>query len=414
MTTTQTNSASYVECRVCGAKVANIETHLRACHSEMTLEDYTKSYPDAPLMSENARAMLENVMNLKRKKEAVIQKSQKARVVEQVESIKHKLPMHIVFDLPAESCVSASKKPILITRLPDPENIIEDEELTRNAFWDVDISQTKSLIPEIDLNYVFNPEELKDQLMALELNIPCLVWGHKGTGKTEGIEQICARTNRAFMRVQHTTNTEECHIVGQWVVKNGSTEYQLGALPLAMLNGWVYCADEYDFATPHVLSVYQSVLEGKALVIKDAPEELRIIKPHPNFRFFATGNTNGTGDETGLYAGTLTQNSANYDRFGMVVQKNYLPAAVEAQILMKRCGLRQNEASKIIEFANEIRNSFNDGKISDTISPRTLISGTRIGILKGNFAAGLRCSFINKLSALDAIVADELAQRIFG
>lgn len=391
----ETEKLERIECKLCGAKVLSIASHLKNFHSETTIEEYKSRFPNAPLISPIAEYKLKKIQEIKEEtakaKENLSEEEKFAR------DIKDKLPMHIVFEMDKEECLATNKNPIQITRLPKSEH-----------------SQTEALVPSIDPNFVFSADELKNQLMAIELNIPCLVWGHKGTGKTEGIEQICARTHRAFMRVQHTANTEEAHVVGQWTVKNGDTVYQYGALPLAMKYGWLYCADEYDFATPHVLSVYQSVLEGKPLIIKDAPEDMRIVKPHPNFRFFATGNTNGTGDETGLYAGTLTQNSANYDRFGMVVQKNYLDNKKEKQMLQKRCGLFEEEAKKLVEFATEVRKAFDKGKISDTISPRTLITACRIGILKGSFSQGLTCSFINKLSSVDSLVAKELCQRIFG
>ena len=104
-------------------------------------------------------------------------------------------------------------------------------------------------------------------LMAIELNMPLLVFGHKGTGKTTDLLQIAARTGRRVMRVQHTGNTEESHITGQYVVRGGDLHFQMGVLAVAMQRGLMYIADEYDFARPEVLAVYQPVLEGEPLVI---------------------------------------------------------------------------------------------------------------------------------------------------
>jgi cobaltochelatase CobS len=183
---------------------------------------------------------------------------------------------------------------------------------------------------------------------------------------------------------------------------------------MAMINGWAFLADEYDFAKPSVLAVYQPVLEGKSLVIKEAPPEMRVIKPHPQFRFVATGNTNGSGDETGLYQGTLVQNGANYDRFGMVIHKKYMDRAAEETILKNHCKLVDADAKKMVEFATLIRQSYDAAKVSDTISPRALINASRIGVMRGSFRQGLNLAFINKLSKIDREVADGLAQRIFG
>ena len=388
----------FISCSLCGSRVHSVSAHLKEFHPDVTIADYQRLYPEAPILSAWGKLKVaEFRQKLADKAKAQAQKEEAKKHVVTADKDSHKEVISKVFGLPSDICKNKLGEEIAITVLNDSDN-----------------PKTKSLVPEVSNNYVYDIKELKYQLMALELNTPCLVWGHKGCGKTEGIEQICARTNRSFMRIQHTANTEEAHIVGQWIVKNGETVYQLGALSEAMLYGWVYCADEYDFTPPHVLSVYQSVLEGKPLVIKDAPEEYRIIKPHKNFRFFATGNTNGTGDETGSYAGTLTQNSANYDRFGIVVHKEYLPKEKEIEILTKKTGIRETEAKLLVEFAQAVRKAYGEGKINDTISPRALINAGKIGILIGDLTQGLKLAFTNKLSSVDEEVCLQYAQRIFG
>lgn len=388
----------FISCVLCGSRVHSVSAHLKEFHPDVTIADYQRLYPEAPILSAWGKLKVaEFRQKLADKAKAQAQKEEAKKHVVTADKDSHKEVISKVFGLPSDICKNKLGEEIAITVLNDSDN-----------------PKTKSLVPEVSNNYVYDIKELKYQLMALELNTPCLVWGHKGCGKTEGIEQICARTNRSFMRIQHTANTEEAHIVGQWIVKNGETVYQLGALSEAMLYGWVYCADEYDFTPPHVLSVYQSVLEGKPLVIKDAPEEYRIIKPHKNFRFFATGNTNGTGDETGSYAGTLTQNSANYDRFGIVVHKEYLPKEKEIEILTKKTGIRETEAKLLVEFAQAVRKAYGEGKINDTISPRALINAGKIGILIGDLTQGLKLAFTNKLSSVDEEVCLQYAQRIFG
>jgi cobaltochelatase CobS len=217
-----------------------------------------------------------------------------------------------------------------------------------------------------------------------------------------------------LLRIQHTVNTEESHIVGQWTARGGETHFEHGPLPLAMKNGWVYLADEYDFALPSVLAVYQPVLEGKALVIKEADAANRIVRPHPNFRFVATGNTNGSGDETGLYQGTSIQNAANYDRFHMVLEVGYMNPNFEVQILVNQARIAKGDAEKLVDFANRVRESYSGNKISSPISPRTLIAAAQIGLRKGTYRAGIALSFANKLSKVDREVVDGLAQRIFG
>ena len=251
--------------------------------------------------------------------------------------------------------------------------------------------------------------------MALQLNIPLLAWGLHGAGKTTLVEQICARTSRPCLRVQHTDTTEEAHIVGQMVVRDGATQFDYGPLPEAMMRGWTYLADEYDFAHAAVIAVYQAVLEGKPLYIKEAPPSQRLVKPHPNFRFVATGNTNGSGDDTGLYAGTKIGNAAAYSRFGVTIQVHYPTPEVEIAILKSRLGLQQDIAEKLVDFAGRIRTMYAAGEISLPISPRELIRAATIGMVRGGlFRKGIELAYSNRLDATQGEAVKQTAQRLFG
>ncbi|MPQ56339.1 MoxR family ATPase [Duganella sp. FT27W] len=396
-----------IECKLCGAQVHVMQKHLLDNHPEYTPASYQEEFPGAPMLSDLAKQKVAE-SNAAKAAAAAQQAQNDAGQVHMAASAAPaasvasvvprgtivKKPLHEVFDLgAAKAALSAKGTPIPISVLTAHDH--------------------QDMVPEVSSIYVYDINELKNVILGLECSIPVYVHGHKGTGKSELLAQVAARTNRPQIRVQHTANTEESHIVGQWTVKGGETVFALGPLAEAMKHGWIYCADEYDFGMPSVLAVYQPVLEGKALVIKEAPPELRIIKPHRDFRFVATGNTNGSGDETGLYQGTLIQNSANYDRFGMVIHKKYMDKKAEVRILMGRCGLTEKDAEKMVEFATTVREAYDGAKLSDTISPRTMIYASEIGVKRGSFREGLALSFLNKLTTVDREVADGLAQRIF-
>jgi cobaltochelatase CobS len=270
-----------------------------------------------------------------------------------------------------------------------------------------------SMIPDIDPNYVFNIEILKTLMMGIEMKIPTYLWGHAGTGKTSIFEQIAARTKRAFFRVQHTANMEEEHIVGGWRLRDGKTFFELGPLAMAMKYGWMYMADEYDFGRPEVTSVYQAVLERKPLVIKEADPENRVIRPHANFCIIATGNTNGQGDESGLYQGTSLQNAANYERFGVVEQMPYMDKVLESHLVSKQANIPIKDAEKLVDFAGRIRLEFDGGRIGNPISPRSLIYAAQIGVARSNYRIGLEKAFINRLASTDRESASQVAQRVF-
>ena len=390
-----------IQCQVCGAAVHSIQIHLRDDHPGFTLEEYRAKFPEAPLLSRLA----EEAVAKRRKAEAERPATTTVAMAGTSTATVHELitpgsivkrPFHEVFDLGAvKAAMSQEGKPIPI------DTVFKADE-------------TYAPIPPIDEAYVYEIEILKNVLLGLALNIPTYIWGYHGTGKTTLFEQIAARTGRPFLRVQHTVNTEESHILGQWTVKDGHTVFEYGPLPLAMMHGLMYCADEYDFAMPNVLSVYQPVLEGKSLVIKDAPAGQRIVQPHPNFRFVATGNTNGSGDETGLYQGTNIQNAANYDRFGVVEQKQYMKPAMEAKVLQNQARIVKEDAEKLVEFANMVREAFAACRVGSTVSPRALINAGKLGARRASFRTGLSLAFTNKLSKVDRETVDGIAQRVFG
>lgn len=415
-------------CHIDNVRVHSIQAHIKNNHPNWSIEKYQAEYPGEPLFSQTA---LDIIAKKKAEKEA-----QAPAATEQSSSIHANMLMeagvgstsklvvkqalfHELFELgTSAAALSAKGQPI-------PIKILEGHDPVSADF-----------LADIDKSYVFNIDLLKKVIIGFELNMPTYLWGFHGTGKTTILQQAAARTRRPFIRVQHTINMQESDVLGQWTVRSkpveveeldGSgvkhkvvkqqsvTEFQLGPLPMAMINGWVYCADEYDFAMPSVTAVYQPVLEGQPLLIKDAPPHFRKIIPHPNFRFVATGNTNGIGDETGLYQGTLVQNAANYSRFAITEEVEYMDAKIETAILQSKTGIDSASAGKIVKMANEVRKLFRDGKITMTISPRELIRCASLGIAYGgNWTLGMELAFANRLSRVDKKVVQEYMQRVFG
>lgn len=384
-----------ITCNICGEQTNIIQKHLRDCHGDgseqpCTIEEYREKFPEAPLMSEYAARIF---------KERQAQNAGATKVVE----VKKNNTLRELFDLTENGTKTASGKDIKVTVL--------------------DSSEHDCYVPAIDQNYCFDLENLKTCLMGIETNMNTYVYGHAGVGKSTLIEQICARTHRPLVRLQHTVMTEESHIVGQWTVRAvecpetgkaiQKTVFELGLLPLAMKHGWVFMADEFDRCPSSVSSVYQAVLEGKALVIKEADHENRIIEPHPNFRFVATGNTNGSGDETGLYQATMQQDAASMERFAIVIRQGYMEKDLETAVIQGQAKIKKTDAKKIVDFCHMIRERFpND--ISITIGPRVAINIAKIGINKGDYSKGVELAYANRLPEAERKSALEVAQRVFG
>lgn len=383
-----------IKCEIDGVECHSIQIHLKNEHPEWTIQKYQDTYPSAPIFSDYAKVLQQRQ---KEKRKAAGELGETLEVTAGLKVVHGSF--HDVFDLgPVPAALSSqSGAPIRISVMSNHNQ------------------ESIDFLPDLDPDYVFNIDLTKKVIMGFELNKPVYLWGFHGTGKTTVLQQSAARTKRPFMRVQHSLNMQESDVLGQWTVKDGSTQFQLGPLPTAMINGWVYCADEYDTAMPNVTTVYQPVLEGQALIIKDAPPVFRKIIPHPDFRFVATGNTNGIGDETGLYQGTIMQNAANYSRFGITEEVKYMEADLEIAVLQSKSKLTKTDAKKIVNFGNRIREQFSENRISMTVSPRELINAADLGIAYGgNWEVGLELAFANRLSRIDGKVVKELLQRQFG
>jgi len=380
-----------IVCSICGEQTHSIQLHLKEAHPEVTVNDYIAEYPNAELFSQAAKEKIDGIRSEKIKMAGV----STAEVVKPKFGDSTKA-MNDVFGLgKTKAAMSAKGDPIQISVM------------SRTGEY-------TDLIPNQDSKYVYPIELLKNVLLGIETGIPTYLWGHAGVGKSTMYEQVCARTNRPYMRVQHTANTEECHIVGQILANESGTYFEPGPLALAMRHGFVYNADEYDFAHASVLAVYQPVLEGKAMLIKEAPPEWRMVEPHKDFRFVATGNTNGSGDDTGLYNGTNLGNAANYSRFGITDHVVYMDKKIESRVISSQSGIAIDDALTLVDFAKRIRDSFDSGNMTSTIGPRELIYAAKIGLMKKSWRMGIDLAFVNRLSAIDREVASGLAQRVFG
>lgn len=387
-----------ITCQVagCGETAHVMEQHLAAKHPGYTLEQYQADFPGMPIISERARKILADRAAAARPTTTATAPSVTVVPVEK-KAIKRQ-PFHEVFGFSKtdRAALSAKGSPIGI-RVFDPD------ELTPEA---------RATIPDKDSDYVFNVDLTKTVVMALEMNVPIYLHGHAGVGKSTLLEQVAHHTNRGYTRVQHTANMEEADVEGRWVVDaKGEMVFQNGPLTDAMEQGLLYVADEYDFAPPMVLSVYQAVLEGKPLFIKAANKK---VVPHQNFRFCATGNTNGAGDESGLYQGTMVQNAANYERFGVVEKVQYMPQKDEIEMLVRKTSIAHEDAKRIVEFATKMREGFDKNDVDIPMSPRATLNAAKLGMARNDMAFGIRCAYINRLPARSADVARQTSQRVFG
>jgi len=276
-------------------------------------------------------------------------------------------------------------------------------------------------IPAIDEYYHFDPEATHSILAGLMFNKKVLLHGAHGTGKSSHIEQIAARLKWPCLRINLDGQLSRADFVGRdaIVIENGQqiTCFKKGLLPFAIENPFILILDEYDAGRPEVMFVLQRLLEENGQLT--LTEQNQVIRPHPQFRIFATSNTVGTGDSTGLYHGVHYINQAQMDRWSLTVQLNYPPAPLEAEIILEKTPSLQNEQGKdtithMVNLATMIRTSFMADDIGNTISLRTLLNWADNIQLFGDIRQAFRLSYFNRCDESDKPKISEFFQRCFG
>ena len=278
-------------------------------------------------------------------------------------------------------------------------------------------SEADERVPDFDDNYVFDGDTTLAILAGFAFNRRVMVQGYHGTGKSTHIEQVAARLNWPCIRINLDAHISRIDLIGRdtIVLRDGlqGTEFREGLLPWALQTPTALVFDEYDAGRPDVMFVIQRVLEteGKLTLL----DQNRVIRPNPWFRLFSTANTVGLGDTSGLYHGTQAINQGQMDRWNIVVALNYLPAAVEAQIVLAKSeGCDAKLVADMVKVADLTRQGFMNGDISTVMSPRTVITWAQNTAIFKNPGFAFRLSFLNKCDETERMLVAEYYQRVFG
>jgi cobaltochelatase CobS len=291
-----------------------------------------------------------------------------------------------------------------------------DATMTIRAF-----AEPSERVPALDSAYRFDRDTTLCILAGFRHNRRVLIQGYHGTGKSTHIEQVAARLNWPCVRVNLDSHISRIDLIGKDAIKlrDGKqvTEFHEGILPWSLRNPVAIVFDEYDAGRPDVMFVIQRVLEADGkLTLLDQNE---VIHPHPYFRLFATANTVGLGDTTGLYHGVQQINQGQMDRWSLVATLNYLPHDAETEIVLSKAPGYRTEAgrrtiSRMVTVADLTRSAFMNGDLSTVMSPRTVINWAQNAEIFGSVGFAFRLTFLNKCDELERSTVAEFYQRCFG
>ncbi|AML53250.1 cobaltochelatase subunit CobS [Falsihalocynthiibacter arcticus] len=275
-------------------------------------------------------------------------------------------------------------------------------------------------VPDIDNSYKFDPDTTLAILAGFVYNRRVMIQGYHGTGKSTHIEQVAARLNWPTVRVNLDSHISRIDLIGKDAIKlkDGKqiTEFQEGILPWALRTNTAIVFDEYDAGRADVMFVIQRVLEtdGKLTLL----DQNKVITPHPYFRIFATANTVGLGDTTGLYHGTQQINQGQMDRWSLVATLNYLSHDAETAIVIGKNPSYNNKTGRqtigqMVTVADLTRTAFMNGELSTVMSPRTVLAWAQNAQIFRNVGYAFRLSFLNKCDELERQTVAEFYQRCF-
>ena len=302
-----------------------------------------------------------------------------------------------------------------------------DKEISVREVFDIEtdmvvkgFDEKSDRVPDVDETYKFDPDTTLAILAGFSHNRRVMIQGYHGTGKSTHIEQVAARLKWPAVRVNLDSHISRIDLIGKDAIKLRDgvqiTEFHEGILPWALRNPVAIVFDEYDAGRADVMFVIQRVLEhdGK-LTLMDQNE---IIQPNPNFRLFATANTVGLGDTTGLYHGTQQINQAQMDRWSLVATLNYLSVEAETSIVLAKAPNYNTDAGRktikqMVTVADLTRTAFMNGDLSTVMSPRTVIAWAQNAEIFGSMGYAFRLSFLNKCDELERQTVAEFYQRCF-
>ena len=307
-------------------------------------------------------------------------------------------------------------------------SIVPDQEINTKEIFGIEcpfkvcgFKSKNDHVPIIDKDYKFDPETTRAILAGFADNRRVIIQGYHGTGKSTHIEQVAARLNWSCVRINLDSHISRIDLIGKdsIVIRDGKqiTEFQEGMLPWAYQNPVALVFDEYDAGRPDVMFVIQRILESDSkLTLLD---QSRIINPNRFFRLFATANTVGLGDTSGLYHGTQQINQGQMDRWNIVTTLNYLNNIEEEGIVLSKNKKLNNKEGKeiircMVSTADLTRSGFINGDISTVMSPRTVITWAENYLLFNDIEYSFKLAFLNRCDELERSVIEEYYQRSFG
>lgn len=265
----------------------------------------------------------------------------------------------------------------------------------------------KEVKKEVKASKIVGQTDVKKMLaVAAKRNYPALLVAETGTGKTSIIQDLADQADKPWVRFNLTGDTTVDEFVGKYTLRAGETVWEDGILIQAMKNGHWLIVDEINVALPEILFALHSLLDDDRFVVV-ANHRGEVVRPHEDFRFFATMNP------VEEYAGTKELNKAFQSRFTMIITLVWPGKKDEIKIVTQHTGIGSLTAAKIVDVASLIRRAKQDNKIFYTCSTRDLIHWAKL-IDDLDVEKGFNLAVLNKAPQADRKILIETYDKLMG
>ena len=200
-----------------------------------------------------------------------------------------------------------------------------------------------------------------------QLQLPLLLKGPTGSGKSRFIEFMANELNKKLITVSCHEETSATDLIGRFIIKGAETVWIDGPLSIAVKNGHIVYLDEVAEARPDVIVAIHSLTDHRRELFIDKLGET--IKAHPDFLLVASFNP-------GYQKGFKELKPSTRQRF-VALSFDYPNQKAETEILINETGISAEIAQKLVTIGAKIRNLTELG-LTETVSTRLLVDAAKL------------------------------------
>lgn len=213
---------------------------------------------------------------------------------------------------------------------------------------------------------------------AYKNQLPLLLKGPTGSGKSRLVEYMAHKLNTEVITVSCNEETSSVDLVGRYIVRGAETVWQDGPLTRAARAGVIIYIDEIAEARPDTIVALHSLTDHRRQLFLDRHNET--IKVPETFMLVASFNP-------GYQKGWKELKPSTRQRF-VGLTMNYPSAEVEIEIVCAETGVDKSVASKLVQVGSKIRNLVELG-LAESASTRLLVDAAKL--INSGLPARLSC-----------------------